>query len=160
MTLFHFRISEDSVHQQPGGLFKLVRNGSYWHLMHKMRDIVGHHREECNRVVNQDTWQVIHRFETEARELGEFQERCDQYQTDPEVMLSVVPLCLIREEEGHVLNIMTGRRFTRISFKESTDVRTNEIELTDEEIDKKFRDVYGIKLEIPLKIEEIMKKLK
>ena len=155
-----FRLSEDSVHKQPGGLYKLVRKDSYWHLLHKMRDVVGHHREELNRVMNQETWQVVHRFDTQERELEEFKERCDQYQTDPKVILCVVPLCIIKEEEGQVVKTMTGRRFTTIRFQEDNiDVRTNETELTDEEIDKKLRDVFGIKLEKPLKIVDIMAKL-
>merc|ERR1711970_1076751 len=113
-----------------------------------------------NRVMDQETWQVSYKFDTEPKELEEFQERCDQYQTDPEVMLAVVPVCVIKEEGGQVVNTITGRRFTSIRFEGNVDVRRNETDLTDEDIDNKLKTVFGLKLEKPLKIEEIMETLK
>ena len=110
--------------------------------------------------MEQETWQVVHRFDTEAREVGDFQERCDQYQTDPDLMLSVIPICIMKEQEGQMVNTLTGRRFTSVRFQENIDIRTNETELTDEQIGKKIEEVFGIKLEEPLKIGQIMENLK
>ena len=148
------------MHKQPGGLYKLEKDSSHWYLLHKMRDVVGHHREELNRVMTEETWQVVHRFDTQARELGEFQERCDQYQTDPEVMLSVMPICIRKMEEGQVVNAMNGQRMTTVRYQENMDVRTNETELSKDELDKKLKDVFGINLENTLDISEIVKNLK
>jgi len=154
------RLSTNSVHQQPGGLYKLEKDETHWFLLHKVRDVVGHHREENNRVVTQETWEVIHRFDTQTRELGEFQERCDQYQTDQGVMLAVMPICIRKEQEGQVVNVMTGQRLTKIVFKDNTDVRTNELSLTNDEYDKKLKDVFGISLENTLDIVGLVKNLK
>ena len=154
-----FRLSDNSIYKQPGGFYKLKKDGPHWYLLHRVRDIMGHHREELNRVVNEETWQVVHRFDTQARELSEFQERCDQYQTDPEVMLAVMPICIRKAEEGQVVNAMTGRRLTMVRFKENIDVRSNEIDLTDAEIDKKLKDVFGIHLQNTLNIVEIVENL-
>ena len=122
--------------------------------------MVGHHRENLNRVVTEETWQVVHRFDTKARELGEFQDRCDQYQTDPQVMLSVVPICIRKAQEGHEVNAMTGRRWTTVIFKDNTDVRTNQTNLSNDEYNNKLKDVFGISLEKALDIVEIVKDLK
>ena len=135
------------MHKQPGGLYKVEKDSSYWYLLHKMMDIVGDHREELNRVMTQETWRVVHRFDTHARQLGDFQERCDQYQTDPEVMLSVMPICLKKMEEGQAGNVMTGQMMTTVRFKENIEMRTNETELSNDELDKKLKDVFGINLE-------------
>jgi len=154
------RLSENSVHKQPGGLYKLEKDESHWFLLHRVRDVVGHHREEQNRIMSEETWEVVHRFDTQAKELEEFQERCDQYQVDSSVMLSVMPICIRKAQEGLVVNAITGQRLTTITFKENTDVRTNETDLSNAEYDKKLKDVFGINLENPLDIVKIVKHLK
>ena len=63
-----FRLSDNSIYKQPGGFYKLKKDGPHCYLLHRVRDIMGHHREELNRVVNEETWQVVHRFDTQARE--------------------------------------------------------------------------------------------
>merc|ERR1711970_558596 len=45
------RLSDNSVHKQPGGLYKLEKNEDHWYLLHRLMDVVGHHRENLNRVV-------------------------------------------------------------------------------------------------------------
>ena len=92
--------------------------------------------------------------------MSEFQPRCDQYQTDPEVILSVMPICIMKSEGGDVVKALTGRRFTTITFTENVDVRTNELELTNQEFDEKLRDVFGITLEKALDIESVVNNLK
>merc|ERR1711874_658785 len=117
--------------------------------------------EEQNRVMSEETWEVLNRFDTQARELGEFQERCDQYQTDPNVtMLCVMPVCIKKAQEGQVVNTLTGQRLTTITFKDNIDVRTNETDLSNTEYDNKLKEVFGINLENPLDIVKIVKDLK
>ena len=48
---------------------------------------------------------------------------------------------------------------TTVRFKENIDVRTNETELSNEELEKKLKDVFGINLEYALDITEIVKNL-
>ena len=55
---------------------------------------------------------------------------------------------------------MTGQRLTKIVFKDNTDVRTNELSLTNDEYDKKLKDVFGISLENTLDIVGLVKNLK
>ena len=148
------------MHKQPGGLYKLEKDESHWFLLHRMRDVVGHHKEDQNRVMNEETWEVVHRFDTQTMELEEFQERCDQYQVDSNLMLSVMPICIRKAQEGQVVSAMIGQRLTTITFMDNTDVRTNETDLSNTEYDQKLKEVFGINLESPLEIVKIVKYLK
>lgn len=154
------RLTPNSVHVQPGGSYQLKKESDYWYLMHKLRDTVGHHREEKNAVVDKATWEVIHRFTTEEKELEEFQERCDEYQTDPENQLATVPMSIIKQDEGRTVVVLFGQRLTTVKLMEGTDVRTNQLGLKNEETNKKLKDIFGIVLEKELDIESIVNGLK
>ena len=54
---------------------------------------------------------------------------------------------------------MTGRRLTMVRFKDNIDVRPNETDLPDDEINKKLKDVFGINLQKALNIVEIVENL-
>ena len=46
------QMTPEAVSDQPGGLYKLMRKGSHWHVLHQERDVVGHHNPILNKVWN------------------------------------------------------------------------------------------------------------
>ena len=153
------RMTEGASHLQTGGEYKLARSGNFWLLQHQVMNVVGHHKAQMNQVNLQGSWQTLFRFDVEARELAEFQPRCDEYQTDKDnCMLACVPVCINKSEEGRVVNTLTGRRFTSVRFVENTDVRTNQSNLSNEEYNEKLNTIFGIQLVQPLDIETIVLK--
>jgi hypothetical protein len=54
----------------------------------------------------------------------------------------------------------SGRRFTRLELREEGDVRRNQEDLTDYELDTILKDVFGIRLDKPLPIGDIMERMK
>lgn len=154
------RMTEGASHLQPGGEYKLGRSGTFWCLQHQVRNVVGHHHAQLNRVNLQGSWQTLFRFDVVARELSEFQPRCEEYQTDKEnCMLAAVPVCINKSDQGKVVNTLTGRRFTSVRFVDrDTDVRTNQSNLSNEEYNEKLDNIFGIQLVQPLDIETIVLK--
>ena len=162
-NIHHFydpiRMTEGASHLQEGGEYKLTRSGNFWLLQHQVMNVVGHHNAQMNQVNLQGSWQTLFRYDVSARELAEFQPRCDEYQTDRDnSMLAVVPVCINKSDQGKVVNTLTGRRFTSVRFVENTDVRTNQTNLTNEEYNDKLNTIFGIQLVQPLDIETIVPK--
>ena len=40
----------------------MKKEDDLWYLLHRVRDVVGHHKSDMNRVVTEEKWQVVHRF--------------------------------------------------------------------------------------------------
>ena len=153
------RMTEGALHLQPGGEYKLTRSGRHWVLQHQLRNVVGHHRPQMNIANLQDSWGTLFRYDLTPRDLADFQERCDEYQTDKEhCMLAAVPVLIIKSDDGRVVNTLTARRFTSVKFIENTNVRTNQSNLSNEEYEDKLRSVFGITLDQSLDIETIVLK--
>ena len=53
-----------------------------------------------------------------------------------------------------------GNRFTTITFHEDTDVRQNQLDISDQTFDKILKQVFGINLNKSLEVGEILKKNK
>ena len=85
------------------------------------------------------------------------QERCDEYETNSGLLASV-PLCYRKADQGATVYALVGRRLTCVTFRAETDVRVNQLELTNQQFNEKLREVFGIKLDSPLDIESIAKK--
>ena len=153
------RMTEGAIHLQPGGEYRLSRTGVFWCVQHRVRNTVGHHNAQLNQVNLQGSWQTLFRYDVVARELAEFQPRCDEYQTDKDnCILAALPICINKSDQGQVVNTLTGRRFTSVRFVENTDVRTNQTNLSNEEYNEKLKTVFGIQLVQPLDIETIVLK--
>ena len=106
----------DHVHQQASGDYKLDQEDGFWLLRQRERDVVGHHKVELNKAVMEETWYTMFRFDEQQRQLEDFQERCDEYQTNGG-LLATLPTVLMKDEEGKRLNTLIGARFTSIQFK-------------------------------------------
>ena len=149
-------MTPEAVSVQPGGLYKLTCEDSHWHVHHQERDVEGHHNPSLNKTLKKTSWQTIFRFDQTGRELEEFQPRCDEYQTDKEnCSLAAIPVCINKAENGSVVNILRGRRFTSVKFQHNSDIRTNQLDLNNEEYDGKLKTIFGIKLNTPLDIENV-----
>lgn len=102
----------------------------------------------------------MHKFTKQSRELLQFQPRCTQYETDPKMPLSFLPIIIIKAEEGKVAKKIIGTRFTTVIFEGSVDVTTNKLDLSDEELHKILADVFGIVLNKPIEFNSIVSQIK
>ena len=112
LLYFIFRLTEGSLHKQVGGVYKIVKENGWWVIQQKMRDVVGnvvfnkyidmviflcsgHHKVEMNRVVMEDVFTTMYKFDEVSRNISDFQERCDEYQTDVNnVLLAALPVVI------------------------------------------------------------------
>ena len=102
------------------------------------------------------SWQTIVRFDEIDRKLEEFQPCCDKYQIDKERYgMAAIPVCINKTENGSMVNILSGRRFTSVKFQYNSDIRINQLDLSNEEYDGKLKTVFDIKLNTPLDIENL-----
>ena len=67
--------------------------------------------------------------------------------------MAAIPVCINKTENGSMVNILAGRRFTSVKFQYNSDVRTNQLDLNNKEYDGKLKTVFHIKLNTPLDIE-------
>ena len=81
---------------QTTGDYRLYQEeDGWWYLMYKVRDVVGHHRLEMDNVVTEETWVILIKFQEVQRELEDFQEKTDEYQSeDSEGMLKKLPIVI------------------------------------------------------------------
>ena len=155
------RMTEGDVQCQPGGKYKLSRSGSFWVLQHEVRKVVGHHNPPLEPANPPGSWLTLYRYDDSARELAEFQARCEEYQTGRELALSTTPILIIKSHQGWMVNTLTGRRFTSVSFQgEEVDLRTNQTNLSSQDYNDKLKTVFGIELAQSLDIETIVLKEK
>ena len=57
--------------------------------------MVGHHRQEMDKVVTEETWVILIKFQEIQRKLEDFQEKTDEYQSeDSEGMLKMLPIVI------------------------------------------------------------------
>ena len=55
----------------------------------------GHHKVEMNRAVMGEVYTTMYKFDEVSRNIAEFQERCDEYQTDVNnVLLAALPVVI------------------------------------------------------------------
>ena len=102
------------------------------------------------------SWQTIVRFNEIDQKLEEFQPCCDKYQIDKKRYgMAAIPVCINKSENGSLVNILSGRRFTSVKFQYNSDIRTNKLDLKNEEYDRKLKTVFDIKLNTPLDIENV-----
>ena len=151
------RMTEGDVQCQPGGKYKLSRSGSFWVLQHQVREVVGHHNPPLQQVNPPGAWLTLYRYDVSARALAEFQARCDEYQAGQELLLSTLPITIIKWDQGRTVNTLTGRRFTRVRFEgEAGDLRTNQTNLSSQDYNHKLKTVFGLELAQSLDIETIV----
>ena len=80
-----------------GATYQLSETDGWWTLSHRDRDVVGHHHPEMNKVVLDDTWVTMFKFDQVPRNLSDFQPKCDQYQDtqDPNnILLAKLPIAI------------------------------------------------------------------
>jgi len=142
------RIIDGVVHPQVSADFKFTKSDGLWFLNFKGKNVVGHHRVDMNKVLTVDkTWITLFKFDQESRNLEDFQERCDEYQTkESGLSLSCVPEALIRSTDGGSVNCLIGSRFTSVRFHGNTDFRTNQLNLSAAEYNKILSETFGITL--------------
>ena len=71
--------------------------------------------------------------------------------------MAAIPICINKTENGSMVNILAGRRFTSVKFQYNSDIRINQLDLNNEEYDEKLKTVFDIKLNNPLDIENLKK---
>ena len=69
--------------------------------------------------------------------------------------MAAIPICINKTENGSMVNILAGRRFTSVKFQYNSDIRINQLDLNNEEYDEKLKTVFDIKLNNPLDIENL-----
>ena len=69
--------------------------------------------------------------------------------------MAAIPICINKAENGSMVNILAGRRFTSVKFQHNSDIRTNHLDLNNEQYDEKLKNIFGIKLNTPLGIENL-----
>ena len=96
--------------------------------------------------------------------------------------LATTPMAILKEEEGRKMSMLVGKaeylhnngfptnelcgralqirfpgkRFTKIEFHDGLDVRQNQEDLEDSQLNSIIREVFGIRLEKPLGIRDIL----
>jgi len=150
------RIIDGIVQYQVCSDFKFSKSDGLWFLSLKERDVVGHHRFEKNKVGTDETWITLFKFDEMQRNLEDFQERCDEYQTkESGLSLSCVPEVMIRSADGGIVNCLIGSRFTAVRFQGNTDFRTNQLNLSCSEYNKILSETFGIILHDTLDISKL-----
>ena len=111
---------------------------------------------------NPDTeaWYNMHKFNPAPRQMEEFQPCCTQFETDPNISLSFIPLCIIRCEDGRIVKKITGTKFTTITFGENNDpdLETCITDMDDEQLNSILIKIFGITLKSPISFHSIMEK--
>ena len=105
-------------------------------------------------------WYTMYRFNTISRQLTEFQFRCTQYETDPNMALSYIPKAVIKSNDGKGIKLINGTRFTTVEFKDGVNIRTNLLNLNDEELNELLEREFGILLNRLIPFNKIMFDLK
>jgi len=145
-------LKDGIISPQINGTFRLNKNGEFWILEMKAKAVRGHHREGENQDAmknekGEDSWTKVHRFDSDDKLLEDFNERCHQYQTDKEsTILACIPCVLIKTEKGGGADMFVGRRYTNVKFHEDGDIRTNKLDLDDEQIKELLKIKFGINL--------------
>jgi len=155
------RLTEGSVHQQVGGTYKIIKEDGWWIIQQKMRDVVGHHKVEMNRAVMGEVYTTMYKFDEVSRNIAEFQERCDEYQTDVNnVLLAALPVVINKSESGEVVNTLVGTRFTTVRFQDNADIRVNQLNISTETYNTILSNTFGICIPTGVDIQKIMQEKK
>jgi len=155
------RLTEGSLHHQVGGMYKIIKENGWWVIQQKMRDVVGHHKVEMNRIVMEDVFTTMYRFDEVSRNISDFQERCDEYQTDVDnVLLAALPVVINKSELGEVVNTLVGARFTRVRFQDNADIRVNQLDISTETYNTVLSNTFGIHFPTGVDIQKIMQQKK
>jgi len=174
------RLTEGSVHQQVGGTYKIIKEDGWWIIQQKMRDVVGdvlkmvifnidleifsssgHHKVEMNRAVMGEVYTTMYKFDEVSRNIAEFQERCDEYQTDVNnVLLAALPVVINKSESGEVVNTLVGTRFTTVRFQDNADIRVNQLNISTETYNTILSNTFGICIPAGVDIQKIMQEKK
>ena len=79
-----------------------------------MEIISGHHKVEMNRVVMEDVFTTMYKFDEVSRTISDFQERCDEYQKDVKnVLLAALPVVI---NKGKSLNFLISNMIVQYKF--------------------------------------------
>ena len=105
-------------------------------------------------------WYTMYRFTTISRRLTEFQSRCTQYETDPNMALSYIPKAVMKSNDGEGIKLINGTRFTTVEFKDGVNIRTNFLKLMDIELKEFLEKEFGIFLTELIPFNKIMSDLK
>ena len=105
-------------------------------------------------------WYTMYRFTMIPRRLTEFQFRCTQYETDPNMALSYIPKAVIKSNDGKGIRLINGTRFTTVEFKDGVNIRTNLLNLKDEELKELLQREFGIQLNRLIPFNKIVYDLK
>ena len=130
-----------------------------WLLQHRVRSLEKHNDTEVKEVRQTNTsWYIMHKFQTIARQLQDFQPCCSRFERE-NPRLSRIPTCIIKSNEGKIAKVLSGTTFKSISFEENVDVEKSQHDLSDEELNNILLSEFNICLSEPLKFNSIMKKL-
>jgi len=139
------RITQEIIQSQVCADYKVSRSEGWWLLAYKDRDVVGHHREDMNKVVSDETWITMFKFDEVPRSLEDFQERCNEYQSkESGLLLSNKPMAIIKSADGGSVNCLIGTRFTSVSYQNNLDTRSNRLNLSSTEYNRILFETFGI----------------
>ena len=144
---------------QVGGHYRLQYQGGDWLLQHRTRSTVTHNDTEVKEVRRDTTtWYVMHKFQTVARQLEDFQSCCSRYERE-NPRLSKVPTCIIKSEGGTMAKVLSGITFKTIKFEDNIDAEKQLSDLSDIDLNNLLITEFEIVLTVPLKFNSIMKAL-
>ena len=91
-----------------------------------------------------DSWYTMYKFTTIPRKLEQFQSRCTQYESDPNMALSFIPKAVMKYDNGKAIKFINGTRFTTIRFERGINYRTNLLDLDDKKLNDILIKEFGI----------------
>ena len=100
----------------------------------------------------------MHKFQTIARQLEDFQPCCTRFQRE-NPRLSRIPTCIIKSNEGKLAKVLSGTTFKSISFEENVNVEKIKSDLSDEELNDILMSEFNICLNVQLNFNFIMKRV-
>ena len=130
-----------------------------WHLQQRVRSVENQNEEYVKEVRKPITaWFTMHKFQTVARKLEDFQPCCTKYeQKNPR--LSRIPTCIIKSKEGKLVKVLSGTTYKTITFEENVDVEKIKRNMSDVELNKDLIKEFEIFLNNPPKFNLIMQEL-
>ena len=146
---------------QIGGQYRFSLEGNDWILQHKLKttydkqNMGGNEKDEIG-----DVWYTMYKFKDDSKMLIEFQPCCSQYETDPNIALSFIPDCIIKDKDGKEGKTLSGTKFTTLTFHDTFDVKEKSSNLTDEELNLILSKEFGIVLESVIPFNSIMGKIR
>ena len=141
-----------------GGQYRFLFEEEEWFLQHRLKLSTA---PDIGKTIDEVNWYTMHRFNSISRLLEEFQPCCTQYESDPNMALSFIPVCIIKSENGRVVKKVSGTKFTSIRFGENSDpdVETSIPGMGDEQLNSILVESFGLRLKNPICFNSTIEKV-